>query len=199
VFTVPVNSPVRDAQDLFARLRANPDALSIGVVSRGGPSHLALSASANAAGVDPRKLKTIVFKTNAESLVAMAGGHIDAVASSVSAAIGQVRGGKARVLGIVSAQRMDGTLASVPTVREQGIDVTQASWRAIFGTKGMPPAAVAYWENVLGQVVASEEWKKTLENFSWVGTFLRGQALADYLAKSYQETRTTMVDIGLVK
>lgn len=199
VFTVAVDSPIKDAQDLFARLRKEPDAVTFGLAARAGPSHLALSAAAKAAGVDGRKLKTVIFKTNSESLAAMAGGHIDAVASTVSSAIGQVAAGKARILGIVSGQRMGGELAQVATMREQGIEVTQASWRAVFGGKGMPRAAVAYWEGMLERVVASDEWKKTLEKFSWAGTFLRGKELDAYLAQSYKDIRVGMTDLGLAK
>ena len=136
VFSVPADSPIKTAQDMFDRLKANPDALAIGVVSRGGPSHLALSASVRAAGIDARKLKTVVFKTNAESLTAMVGGHIQVVASSVSSALGHFTSGKTRILGVVAGQRMSGPLANVPTLREQGIDVTQASWRVVFAPKG---------------------------------------------------------------
>ena len=199
VFTVPPDSAIRNAQDLFDRLRADPESVIFGVVARGGPSHLALSACARAAGVDARKLRTVVFKTNAESLVAMAGGHIHAVASSVSSAIGQVKNGKARILGIVSAQRMPGALANVPTVREQGIDVTQASWRAIFAPKGISPAALGFWDDALARMAATEDWKKALETNNWVGQYLRGKELAAFLERSYRETRATMNDLGLAK
>lgn len=199
VFTVPAESPIRNAQDLFDRLRADPEAVIFGVVARGGPSHLALSAAARVAGVDARKLKTVVFKTNPESLTAMVGGHIHAVASSVSSAVGHVKTGKARIIGIVAAQRMPGALANVPTMREQGIDVTQASWRAVFASKGISPAALTFWDDALARMAATDDWKKTLEVNNWVGQFLRGRDLAAYLEKSYRETRVTMSELGLAK
>jgi putative tricarboxylic transport membrane protein len=199
VLTVPVDSAITNAQDLFGRLRADPEAVTFGLAARAGPSHLALSAAAKVAGVEPRKLKTVIFKSNAESLAAMAGGHIGAVASTVSSALGQVSGGKARILGIVAAKRMGGAMAQVPTLREQGIEVTQASWRAVFGAKSIPAQAVGYWEGVLAQVVATEDWKKTLEHYSWAGTFLKGRELGAYLEQSYRDIRAGMTDLGLAK
>lgn len=199
VFTVRADSPIRTVRDLFDRVRADPDAIAFGVVSRGGPSHLALSAAAKAAGVDARKLKTVVFKTSPESMTAMVGGHLQAVASSVSSALGQVSAGNARMLGIVSAQRMGGTLAAVPTLREQGIDVTVASWRTVFGARGLTPAHSAYWEEVLARTVAADEWKKALESNHWAAQFLRGPALARHLDESFAVTRSVMVDLGLAK
>ncbi|MGZ9079965.1 MAG: tripartite tricarboxylate transporter substrate-binding protein, partial [Burkholderiales bacterium] len=156
-------------------------------------------AAVRAAGIDARKLKTVIFKTNPESLTAMVGGHIDAVASSVSAALGHFRSGKTRLLAVVAPQRMSGALAQVPTLREQGIDVTQASWRVVFAPKGIAAAELAYWEDVLAKVAASDGWKQTLEKNSWASPFLRGKELADYLEGNYKLTRAVMKDLGMAK
>ncbi len=199
VFSVPADSSIRTAQDMFERLRASPDALAIGVVSRGGPSHLALSAAVGAAGIDARKLKTVVFKTNAESLTAMVGGHIHVVASSVSAALGQFTSGRTRLLGVVAAQRMSGPLANVPTLREQGIDVTQASWRVVFAPKGIGAPQLAFWEDAFGKMVNTAEWQKTIEANNWANTFLRGKELDAYLEANYKLTKTVMTDLGMAK
>ena len=199
VFTVPVDSPIKTARDLFGRVKADPDAVAFGVVARGGPSHLALSAAARAAGIDARKLKTVVFKTSPESITAMMGGHIHAVASSVSSALNQAKSGKVRIVGIVAPNRMSGALANIATLREQGIDVTQASWRAVFGPKGMTPAQVAFWGDSLAKVTSSDEWKKALETNNWAPSFMRGKELASYLDGNYALTRTLMSELGLAK
>lgn len=199
VFSVPADSPIKNVQELFDRLKADPEAVAFGVVSRGGPSHLALSATVKAAGVDARKLKTIVFKTNAESLTAMIGGHIHAVASSVSSALGHMKSGKTRVLAIVARERMGGALANVPTLREQGVEVTQASWRVVFAPKGVSAQHAAFWEDALAKMAATEEWKKTLEANSWAGPFLRGKELTAYLEHNYRVTRAVMSELGMAK
>jgi putative tricarboxylic transport membrane protein len=199
LFSVPVDSPIRTARDLFDRLKADPESVIIGVVSRGGPSHLALSAAVRAAGIDARKLKTVVFKTNTESLTAMAGGHIHAVAASVSSSLGHFRSGRSRLVALVAAQRMPGVLAEVPTLREQGVDVTQASWRVIFAPKGISPVQVSFWDDALARMAATDEWKKTLETNGWAGPFLRGRELGKYLDDNYRVTRAVMVDLGMAK
>ena len=199
VFSVAADSPMKTLRDLFDRVKADPDSVAFGVVARGGPSHLALSAVAKAYGIEAKKLKTVVFKTNAESLTAMVGGHIHAVASSVSAALGQMKSGRTRILGLVAAQRMTGDLAQVPTVRELGLDVTQASWRVVFAPKGITPQQIAFWEDTLGRMVADDEWKKILAANHWAGPFLRGKDLSAYLEASYKTTRAAMIDLGLAK
>ena len=200
VITVAADSPVKTMRDLVERLKADPGALSFGMVSRGGPNHLALSQAVRSAGIDPRKLKTVVFKTNAESHMAVVGGHIQAVVSSVSAALPQVQAGHTRMLAIATSQRVAGSLAAVPTMREQGIDATGISnWRAIFGAKGMTPAQASFWDNALARMAASEDWNRELDGTNMSRLFLRGKEFAKYLDEEYAATKSVMTDLGLIK
>ena len=198
-FTVRVDSPLRDAQDLIAQLKKDPDSIAIGVSNRGGTNHLALSLLAKAGGVDARRLKVVVFKTNAEGLTAMLGGHIQLVSSAVATAVGQMRDGKARIISVSAPQRMGGDLAQVPTLREQGYDVSLSNWRAIIGPRGLSAAQVAYWEQVLEKVVATDEWKAVLEKQFWNGNFLRSREFGKYMEHEYAQTKAIMTVLGLAK
>jgi len=199
VFTVRADSPLRNAKDLIARLKADPESMSFGVSNLGGTNHLTLSMAMKAGGIDPRKLKIVVFKTNAESITAVMGGHIQMVAGSVPSAIGQIKAGTVRAIAIGDTQRMTGVMANVPTLREQGVDVSLSNWRAIIGPKGLTPAQITYWENVLARVVATEEWKKELEEQNWDGRFLRSKEFTQYMEKEYAATKAVLTDLGMAK
>ena len=200
VITVAADSPVKTLRDLVDRLKVDPGAVAFGMVSRGGPNHLALSQAVRSAGIDPRKLRAVVFKTNAESHLAVVGGHIQAVVSSVSAALPQVQAGQTRMLAIAAPQRMSGALAGVPTMREQGINATGISnWRAIFGVKGMTSAQTEFWDNALAHMASSDEWSRELDGTNMTRLFLRGRDFAKYLDEEYVATRAVMADLGLVK
>ena len=200
VFTVRTDSHYRDMRELLAQLKSDPDAVAFGMVSRGGPNHLALAQAVRAAGADPRKLKIAVFKTNAESMTALVGGHLHAVASSLSAALPQVQAGRARILAITAPQRMTGTLAAVPTLAEQGVAVKVVSnWRAVFGARDITAQQVAYWEAALARTVSSDEWKQQMEANQLQTRFMRSSELAAYLQGEYEATRLVMADLGLSK
>ena len=200
VITVAAASPMKSMRDLVARLKADPDSIAFGLVARGGPNHLALAQGIRSAGLDAKKLKLVVFKTNAESMTAVMGGHIPAVVSSVSAALPQLQAGTTRILAVAAPQRVGGSFAAVPTMREQGIDATGISnWRGLFAPKGVTAAQVAYWEEALAKVVATEEWKSQLETNNLVSRFLRGREFAKYLEGEYRDTRAVMTDLGLIK
>ncbi|HYC47176.1 MAG TPA: tripartite tricarboxylate transporter substrate binding protein [Burkholderiales bacterium] len=200
VITVKADSPMKNMRDLVERLKSDPDAVSFGLVARGGPNHLAVSQAMRSAGLDPKKLKLVVFKTNAESITAVIGGHVQAMVSSVSAALPQVQAGNARMLGVAAPQRVGGSLANLPTMREQGIEATGISnWRTIFGAKGLTQAQTAFWQDALAKVVASPEWKAQLAHNNLESKFMRGPELAKWLEGEYSATRAVMADIGLIK
>ncbi len=200
VITVGADSPVKTMRDLVDRLKADPESIAFGMVSRGGPNHLALSQAMRSVGVDPKKLKTVVFKTNAESMTAVMGGHIHAVVSSVSAALPQAQAGHTRMLAIAAPQRMTGALASLPTMREQGIDATGISnWRAIFAGKGLAPAQSAFWEDAIARMAATDDWKRELGTTNMAQHFLRGRDFAKCLDGEYHAAKAVMVDLGLAK
>ena len=199
VFTVRADSPIQNIRDLAERLRKDPESFAVGVSNRGGTNHLTLALVAKSAGVDPKRLKVVVFRSNSESITAVLGGHIQMVASTVTSVVGQVAAGNARFIGFGAPRRMPGALATVPTLREQGIDVSLSNWRAIVGPKGLSPEHIAFWEDALARAVTTEDWKKNLEAQYWEGHFLRSGEFVKYLAQQYELTKVVMTDLGLAK
>ncbi|HYH41065.1 MAG TPA: tripartite tricarboxylate transporter substrate binding protein [Burkholderiales bacterium] len=200
VISVKADSPMKGMRDLVGRLKANPESVSFGLVSRGGPNHLAAAQAMRSAGIDPKRLKLVVFKTNAESITAVMGGHIDAMVSSVSAAMPQTQAGNARMLAVAAPQRLGGSLAKLPTMREQGIEATGISnWRTIFGAKGLTAAHSTFWQDALEKTVSTPEWKQQLDSNNVEPEFRRGTELVKWLDGEYAATRAVMADLGLVK
>jgi len=200
VITVKMDSPIKGMRELADRLKTDPESIAFGLVSHGGPNHLALAQAVKSAGVDPRKLKLVVFKTNAQSMTTLMGGHIQAVVSSVSAAMPQAEAGNTRILAIAAPKRQAGKLANLPTMREQGINATGISnWRGVFGAKGLTAAQAAAWSEMLGKVVLTDDWKNQLEANNVASNFLAGREFAKWLAAEYEDTRAVMSDLGLAK
>jgi putative tricarboxylic transport membrane protein len=200
VLSVRADSPIKNLQDLLKQLKANPQAVTFGIVMRGGSNHIALSQVVKAGGIDPRRLKIVVSNTNVESYLGIVGGHIQVVASSATAAHPFVQQGSVRILAIASPQRQSGWLAQVPTIREQGIEGTLATnWRGVFGAPGLAAAQTAFWEDAFTKMVATDDWKKTAEQYDLTTQFLAGGNFAKFLADQYQATKSVLTELGYVK
>jgi len=63
----------------------------------------------------------------------------------------------------------------------------------------LTPAQIAYWEDALAKVVATDDWRKALEAQYWDPSFLGSQAFARYLDNEYAVTKTLLTELGLAK
>jgi putative tricarboxylic transport membrane protein len=117
--SVRTGSPIKDGKQLVDMLRKNPASLSVGVgTALGNATHISFALALRAAGVDIKKLRTVVFNSGSETVMSAMGGHTDAAASAPSTVLGQVRAGKMRILAIGAPHRLGGDLAGVPTWKE---------------------------------------------------------------------------------
>ena len=199
VFSVRADAPFNSGAELMRHLARQPDSLSVGLTTRGGANHVALALAGKAAGVDIKRIKIVSFKSNAESMTALLGGHIDLVASSASPALPHLQQGRTRVIAISAPKRMGGALAQVPTWAEQGITAVNSNWRAFIGPKGMSPAQTAYWEDLVSRLAKTDAWIKELEVNFWEARLLTGRSLNDFFAAEYKEHQEVLGELGLAK
>lgn len=198
--TVAVDSPIKDMPDLIRRLKVDVKSVSFATASRGGANNLVLAKALRSGGIDPNALKLIVFKTNAQSMTAVMGKHVDAVGSSVSAAHKNVEAGKLRMLAVSAPKQLEGVLSGVPTMAEAGLNVSGVSnCRYVYAPKGISAAQRAFWEKAMSAVNDDAEWKADISRGNQEQDFLTGKKLETELAETYNATRDAMADIGLAK
>jgi putative tricarboxylic transport membrane protein len=200
VFAVNANSPIKTGKDLIARLKQDPQSVSIGFATTlGSHNHIAAGLVAKSVGVNARNLKAIAFKGSAEAITQVLGGHIDLVTTAAGNVAAHAAEGRLRIIGVSSAKRFPGALATVPTWKEQGANVVYGGWRAIMGPREITPQQVAYWENALRKATESREWKEDLDRNFWSDDFLGSAEFRKELAKNYKDMKSVLVDIGLAK
>jgi putative tricarboxylic transport membrane protein len=193
------NTALKSIADVMARLKQDPQSLTISLGStRAGSPHLALALLTKAAGIDVRKLKLVTFSGGAESMTQLLGGHIDMAAISIDNPAPHHRSGALRILGITSPQRL-AALADVPTLKEQGYDVVMGGFTIVMGPRGLSPAQIQYWENLLERVSNTAEWKRMMAADLQDLDFRKSAATRDYLRQQYEMTRNLLADIGVSK
>jgi len=200
VFGVNADSPIKTGKDLAERLKKNPNSVSTGFATTlGSHNHIAAGLLVKALGGNARELKAIAFKGSAEAITAVLGGHIDLVTTAAGNAAPHVASGRMRIVGVAAPRRFGGQLASIPTWKEQGVDVVSGGWRAIMGPKGLSAAQVAYWENALARATKVPEWREDLEKNFWSDDFVTSQQFRKDLEKDYTDMKAVLVDLGLAK
>lgn len=200
MYFVRIDSPITSARDLVERLRKDPASISFGIsTAAGNPIHISVAEIGRLAGADPTKLKVVVFNSGTDTAIQVAGGHLDVGVQSPGSALRLIEAGKLRFIGVAGPRRHGGALASIPTMREQGVDVTANVFYTVFGPRGLDAAQTAFWDDALTGSMKSESVKKDLDfNFWTVGT-IGHRELPAFLERELETYRRTLVALGMAK
>ena len=200
VFAVNANSSIKDGKDLIARLKKDPQSVTIGFATAlGSHNHIAAGLLMKAIGGNVRDLKVVAYKGSAEALTSLLGGHIDLVTTAGGNAAPHVAAGRMRVVAAAAAQRFPDALASVPTWKELGVDLVYGGFRGIVAPKGLTAPQAAFWEGALRKCTERPEWQTDLRQNYWTNEFLVGKAFGTQLDKDYAAMKSVLVDLGLAK
>jgi putative tricarboxylic transport membrane protein len=200
VFAVNANSPSKTGKDLVDRLKKDPQSVPLGFATTlGSHNHIAAGLLMKAFGGNARDLKSVAFKGSSEAVTALMGGHLELVTTAAGNVAAHVQSGRLRVVAVSADKRLPGSLANIPTWKEQGVNLVYGGWRAIMGPKGISAAQVAYWEGALRKAAQSPEWKAELERNYWSDDFVTSAQFRKDLDKDYADMKAVLVDLGLAK
>ena len=195
---VRADSPLKSMADVRDKLRADPASVAVGFgPGIGAGSHTGAAVAWKAMGIDVRKSRFVPYKSAGDGIVAMLAGEIEVLCGTAANMPPFIAGGRVRALGVIAQQRLTGSLAVVPTLKEQGFDAVFTNWRGIIGAKDMRREQIAFWENALAAVNESDAWKKELERNFWRANFLTGPKLREFLDAEAIRFRVLLTELGL--
>ena len=119
---VPASSPIKNWRQYVAHAKVHPGELTYATPGIASTQHLTMERIARDAGV---QLSHIPYKGSSESIRAVLSGEVQSAAET-SAWAPQVESGKFRLLVVWSDKRMQ-RFPDVPTLKESGMDLVQAS------------------------------------------------------------------------
>ncbi|ANN79200.1 tripartite tricarboxylate transporter substrate binding protein [Bordetella flabilis] len=164
--TVRADSPYKTIEEFLNAARAKPEAIQLGNAGIGSIWHLAAAALEDKTGA---KFNHIPFNGGNPAVLALLGGHIDAVAVSPAEVIQYVKAGKLRTLAVMADQRVPG-FENVPTLKERNIDLSIGTWRGIAAPKGTPQPVLDKLAVALREAAAEPNLKKFMaeQNLGYV-------------------------------
>jgi tripartite-type tricarboxylate transporter receptor subunit TctC len=159
VFTVNPTVPAKSTAEFIALAKASPGKLNYAHAGIGTSPQLSMELFLRQAGI---QVTHVAYKGVGPALIDLIGGRVQAMTSTVPAALGSVRSGKIRALGVTSPER-DPDLPDVPTIAESGMPKFEViSWQGLCTRSGAPAAAIERLRNALAAVVASPEVRKQI-------------------------------------
>lgn len=136
--TVRADAPWNTVEEFLAAAKRSPGNIKVGNSGVGSIWHLAAAAVGEKAGV---QFNHIPFQGGNPAVLALLGGHVDAVTVSTAEVLTYVASGKLKVLAVMADKRLKG-FEAVPTLKERNIDVSVGSWAGLGVPKGTPANVV---------------------------------------------------------
>ena len=160
-FMIGVNPElkVNTVAQLVALAKAQPGKLSFATSASRNLSHITGEMLKSVTGID---MLHVPYKGSGAVYPDLMAGRVTLLTDVMGSALGQVKGGKVRALGITSLQRSR-TLPDVPTIAEQGYPGFEfGTWFGFFAPAATPPDAVKKLEAAVLQALQTEAVKERL-------------------------------------
>jgi tripartite-type tricarboxylate transporter receptor subunit TctC len=131
-----VNPPVpgKTLPEFIAYAKANPGKVNMASAGTGGIGHLAGELLKMMTGIS---LVHVPYRGNGPALTALLAGEVDVLFPSLASAIGYIRDGKLRALGVTSAKR-SAAMPDLPSIGEFVASYEISTWYGMGAPRGTP-------------------------------------------------------------
>lgn len=193
IVVVPADSPYDSMEELIEAWRQDPRALPW--TGGGSFDQLVMTEIALAAGLDPGETTYIPSDGGGEAIQALLNGTAAASAGGFADMYPQVESGRLKVLGVAAEERLPGS-EDIPTLVEQGYDVTITNWRALFAPPSATPEEVDALQELVAEAVRTPEWQATVERNYWRESPLQDEEFERYIQDETDRIATLFEEMG---
>jgi tripartite-type tricarboxylate transporter receptor subunit TctC len=161
VLVVNDKQPHKTLKELVDDVQKRPNQIIFSSSGLYGALHIPLALFAMAAG--GLKMRHLPTAGGGPALTALLGNNSQVLASSISAAMAQIKAGKVRPLAMFGAERAK-SLPDVPTMKELGYNVEYYLWVGLFAPKGTSDSIITYLRDNIKKAAHSPQFATALTN-----------------------------------
>jgi len=175
--------PARSVKELIALAKARPGQLNFASSGAGGSDHVAAELFKSMAGV---QLAHVPYKGGAPAIIDVVAGQVETMFATIAVAIGPLKGGRLRPLGVTSGKRFE-PMPEVPTIAEAGLPGYESSfWFSTFAPAGTPREIVT---RLNGEIRAALEVPEIRQRLLESGLVAAGGTVDEFTAFVQAEAR----------
>lgn len=176
VIAVQPDSPYKTLKELLDAAKANPKSMTASTTGLQTGEHFALAQTQEVTGAE---FAPVHFSEGAaQATTAFLGKHVDILVANVSDVTDLTKQGKARVLGVMTAERAP-SLPDVPTFKESGYELEAGTVRGYSAPAGLPDEVAKKLEAALQKAIEDPTVVQKMNDLGLQTSYLSG---ADYKA-----------------
>jgi len=166
VLVTSVSNSSNTVPEFIAAARARKDGATLASSGIGSVPHLAMELLDD---VTKANLRHVPYKGVAPAITDVIAGHVDGIFIDFPVALGHIRAGKLKALGLAAPKRHP-LLPEIKTLEEMGIKgVDSNNWYGIFAPKGTSPADIDRLNQAIRRSLESEGVKSRLLAVGLIG------------------------------
>jgi putative tricarboxylic transport membrane protein len=154
----------------------------------------------------PKKFTYVPYAGGGAVAVQLVGKHVNSTVNNPIEAVSQWKAGALRPLCIFDEKRStysqkvtaDQAWSDIPTCKEAGVDVHYQMLRGIFMAPDVKPEQVAFYVDLFKKVMATDDWKKFMEEGAFNQTFLTGDEFKTWVAANDKLHHDLMKEAGFL-
>lgn len=186
--------PAKTIAEFIALAKNRPGRINYASAGVGTSPQLSMELFRMHAGIE---LAHVPFKGAGPALVALLGGHVEAMFSTVPTYTGALRSGRVRLLGVTSTTRHP-DLPDVPTLAESGMPGFEViSWQGLCTPAGVPEAVLARIRSGLVAALAQPEVRKQLADQGMQLTPLMADKFAAFVRSERAKWKKVVKDVDI--
>ena len=178
VVAVRADAPWQSIEELLAQARKEPRSITMGNAGTGSIWHLAAAAVEEKSDV---RFNHVPFQGAAPSVLALVGGHVNAITVSPAEIGSFVAAGKVRVLVALSERRLPAPFDKVMTFKEKGVDLVVGTWRGLGAPLGTPPEVVSYLREATRKTAEEPAFREALSKANLQPAYMDGETFQTFM------------------
>ena len=179
IMVVPPASPVRDVAGFIAWGRAQGRPLNLGTVGTGSSQHLAGVQFTAITGI---RITDIAYNQAGQMNTDLIEGRLDLLFQSISAVAPLAQAGRMRPIAVSGTERV-AAFPDLPTLREQGVDITTMGWFGLVAPAGVPDQVLERLDATLTATLEDPGVQERILAGGSVPRILRREAFARFMAE----------------
>ncbi|WP_137124701.1 tripartite tricarboxylate transporter substrate binding protein [Roseomonas sp. HF4] len=178
IVVIPPQNPPRDLQGFVAWAKGLGRPINFGSVGIGSSQHLAAAQFGQITGIE---IIHAPYNQAGQMNTDLIEGRLDVLFQSISAVTGMVQAGRMRPIAVSGPARV-AAFPDLPTMREQGVDVTTTGWFGLATPAGVPEPILAKLDEALTATMQDEELRARIAAGGAVPEVMRRADFARFMS-----------------